>query len=918
MIAFINIARQTLWAALAVAAIAGETSAQITPEQITVIRLNPFALIARSYVSYYDEEPNGISDQNSDILLNLTGLIDVLYRAGFFEETEKDVRNILATADQRDVPDDIVTAQVLLKLSRILIAEEKFSAAQAYLRRLLSIPAADSESDGAIAFDARAQLVSALTGQHRNPEAASVAFDLLKEVQTRHNPVFLLAANLAVVNALLAEKKYEAATPYVKAADDAVTALKLPLEWHELTELTMASIFYQEGRFAEAEVIQKKWIQTDERDAGVVNGRLPDAFFGDIAAAKAANGGFNAAALAGDEAFVAYAANLRSLAATLLAEQRYAESIKLLERALQINRRQIEMGIHGEREFHTGTAQENQSDASGILAEALWGQAKTSSSSNANNDEAAAFTAAQTATDNPAAVALARSGAQTVGASKGLAGKLESRDELRQKLKDLNQQDIAIVAGGSGGYENHLALKNQIDKISGEFRAVDDDLHKEFPTYWDLVSPAPTSLAKLHDVRLLHQDEALIFFLITPGREKGLVFAVSHDQAAWAQVGFSGDELAARVNRLREEIDPAGYRLRGFQLTDATGAPARGFERQAAYDLYQGLLGEVSIQAVLSGKSVLIFVPSGPLTSLPPGLLVTSPPTGGIAGDTDPQVLRTTPWLLRSKAIAVLPSVSSLRTLRQLLPPVATTVQDRLLAFADPDFGGSAGPGAQGAQIPRGLEGYFRDKAPDLDALRELPALPGTRMEAEALRAALQAGPSSVLTGASASKAELMARNVDGRLMKVGVLEFATHALVSGDLSGLGEPALVLAAGPKPEDTLLLASEAATLKMGSEWVLLSACNTASPGSPDAQGLSGLSRAFFYAGSHALLVSHWRVRDDIAAKLVPAILIREDSDHSLGHAEAVRRASLAVLDDPNLNATSPAAWAPFTLVGEPDR
>ena len=98
--------------------------------------------------------------------------------------------------------------------------------------------------------------------------------------------------------------------------------------------------------------------------------------------------------------------------------------------------------------------------------------------------------------------------------------------------------------------------------------------------------------------------------------------------------------------------------------------------------------------------------------------------------------------------------VSSLRTLRQLLPPVATTVQDPLLAFADPDFGGSAGPGAQGAQIPRGLEGYFRDKAPDLDALRELPALPGTRMEAEALRVAQQAGPSSVLTGASASKAE--------------------------------------------------------------------------------------------------------------------------------------------------------------------
>jgi CHAT domain-containing protein len=1025
MIAFINIARQLLWASLAIIAISGEASAQITPSKITVVRAQPFALIARTVVSYYDgrtianvgttpplgqflsnqhlcawnlvdwngkafvkivlpgrpsveaealksnfslnperdqecaqevqryqatltaqsaeakrlrdearatglngtsrdKETNGLSDQNANILSNLIFVnkaysASALYRAGFLDAAEKEARRILEMADHRNVPDDIVTAQVLDKVSDILISEEKFSAAQAYLRRLSSIPAANSESGGDFAFGARAKMVIILANQHRNSEAASVALDLPREAQTRHNPEFLRVANLAVVKALFAEKKYEAAAPYVQAADDAVTALKLPPERHEQTELTMASIFYQEGRFAEAETIQTKWIQTDERNADVVNGRLPDAFFGDIAAAKAASGGFNTAALASDDAFVAYAANLRWLAATLLAERRYAESVQLLERALQINKRQIEVGIQGEREFHTGIAQENQSAAAGILAEALWGQAKTSASSKANADEAAAFTAAQTATDNPAAVALARSGAQTVGASKGLAGKLERRDELRQKLADLDQRDMAAnVAGGSGGYENQLALNSEINKVAGEYRAVDDDLHKEFPTYWDLVSPKPIALAELQDLRLLHQNEALIFFLITPGREKGLVFAVSHDRAAWAQLGFSGDELAARVNRLREEIDPAGYGLRSAQRTDATGAPARGFERQAAYDLYQGLLGEASIQAVLSQKPVLIFVPSGPLTSLPPGLLVTSPPTGGIAGDTDPQALRATPWLLRSKAIAVLPSVSSLRTLRQLLPPVAATAQDRLLAFADPDFGGSAEAGPRGAQIPRGLEGYFRDKAPNLDALRQLPALPGTRVEAEALRTALQAGPNSVLTGASASKAELMARNADGRLMKVGVLEFATHALVSGDLSGLGEPALVLAAGPKPEDTLLLASEAARLKLGSEWVLLSACNTASPDSPDAQGLSGLSRAFFYAGAHALLVSHWRVRDDIAAKLVPAVLIKEDSDPSLGHAEAVRRASLAVLDDPNLNATSPAAWAPFTLVGEPER
>jgi CHAT domain-containing protein len=160
-----------------------------------------------------------------------------------------------------------------------------------------------------------------------------------------------------------------------------------------------------------------------------------------------------------------------------------------------------------------------------------------------------------------------------------------------------------------------------------------------------------------------------------------------------------------------------------------------------------------------------------------------------------------------------------------------------------------------------------------------------------------------------------MARNTDGRLARVKVLEFATHGLVAGDISDMAEPALALAAGPKPQDILLLASEAATLHLNADWVLLSACNTASPDAPEAQGLSGLSRAFFFAGARSLLVSHWLVRDDVAPRLIPAMLKAERNDPQLSRAESLRRASLAVLDDPQLNAANPAAWAAFTLIGE---
>jgi CHAT domain-containing protein len=107
-------------------------------------------------------------------------------------------------------------------------------------------------------------------------------------------------------------------------------------------------------------------------------------------------------------------------------------------------------------------------------------------------------------------------------------------------------------------------------------------------------------------------------------------------------------------------------------------------------------------------------------------------------------------------------------------------------------------------------------------------------------------------------------------------------------------------------------------KLNADWVLLSACDTASPDAPEAQGLSGLSRAFFYSGAKSLLVSHWTLRDDVAPKLIPAMLIAERKDPNLGHAQALRQASLAILDDRSMDASNPSAWATFTLIGEPER
>lgn len=532
-----------------------------------------------------------------------------------------------------------------------------------------------------------------------------------------------------------------------------------------------------------------------------------------------------------------------------------------------------------------------------------------------------AFEAAQLALPSSSADALARAGARIAAATSG-SGDLAERYEMVIKQRDAAGYAPRPLWQDSSQEPLSADKEAQREHLNQDIAEMASRLAREAPRYWELRAPRAVGMAALRarkgpDRLLLRKDEALVLFMVPPGDGYGLVFAVTKDRSGWDSIGMTGAELRQHITRLRSGIDPMAYGL--SPEIRALGSGSEPFDRELAYKLYQALFGSPAIQNVIADRKTLIIIPSGPLTTLPPGLLVTTPPAGGSAANDDAAAMRKADWLLRHVAIALLPSVASLRTLRQLVPPERGMATDPLLAFADPDFSGAGSASLQqrdtGAR-PRGYAAYFRNGRPFADALRELPPLPETRTEGMALAAALGASPASVLTGPQASKAELMRRNADGRLARARVLEFATHGLVAGDGGELAEPALVLSAGASPEDWLLTASEAATLRLHADWVLLSACNTASPDSQDAEGLSGLVRAFFYAGAPALLVSHWSIGDDSTARLVPATIRLHRMGHGLSRAEALQRASLAILDDPQRDEFHPVYWAPFTLVGDP--
>jgi CHAT domain-containing protein len=103
---------------------------------------------------------------------------------------------------------------------------------------------------------------------------------------------------------------------------------------------------------------------------------------------------------------------------------------------------------------------------------------------------------------------------------------------------------------------------------------------------------------------------------------------------------------------------------------------------------------------------------------------------------------------------------------------------------------------------------------------------------------------------------------------------------------------------------------------------LSACNTASADGQASEAVSGLGRAFFYAGAKALLVSHWPV-ETVSAKLLTTDLFRRQAQNpGLGRAQSLREASLSVMQQrakdprgPSYSYAHPMFWAPFVVVGD---
>ncbi len=438
-------------------------------------------------------------------------------------------------------------------------------------------------------------------------------------------------------------------------------------------------------------------------------------------------------------------------------------------------------------------------------------------------------------------------------------------------------------------------IESKIGKLQMLIDEQEPRLQDRFPKYARLLSRKPVD-AKLID-GLLKPDEALLY--ISHVGDKGYTFLVHQNRLAIHTVNLSQQELRQKVAALR----------RGLTM-DAGRLPT--FDTKLSHALYRELVGTLLDSPGPIRR--LVVVPAGPLLSLPPDVLV----SGELRADGK------TPWLASRFSILVAPDVPAFVNLRGMGKPPATATG--FLGIGNPRFDiGQAGQalsrqtGNTGA-VGRGIHlasanevnhvAFCNDTLDARAQVARLAPLPETAGEVRAISSYLGHGKAMVLLEEKATKSGLHGSDLES----MGIIAFATHGLLPDDLFCENEPSLAMTPGPSvgpQDDGLLRASEIATMRLNAALVILSACNTAgADGRLGGESLSGLVRAFFYAGARNVLATHWSIASQPTVDLMTTMAGYRKQ--GMNWPEALMESKLRMMD--NAATSHPFFWGAFSLVG----
>ena len=508
-------------------------------------------------------------------------------------------------------------------------------------------------------------------------------------------------------------------------------------------------------------------------------------------------------------------------------------------------------------------------------------------------------------------------GAAKAEITEGVPAELQSRKaETRARRNEIAELIAGVRLGGALTVAEAESLEAEAERLEAQHAETEARVRAANPRYAALTKPRPLTAGEIQQ-QVLDDGTALLEYGL--GTDNSYLWVLTRDSLGLARLparaviegkaqqfrtllAQSGPPQAATTDDA-----PAAPAARGLTTPTVPNAAAVAPYAAAARELYRMLVEPAA--PTVTGKRLLIAA-DGALHFIPFEALVTTGAGGGY-GDLA--------YLVKSHEVVYAPSASVLGAIRQRAKGPAGRGQ--LLLVADPIFD-AADPRAKQELARRGQPGESTQSLKLLSALEDLSRLPakgrvklprlvGTRTEAERISGFAAASGKSAVTMLDFDASETgLSKQALGRY---GVLHFATHGLLNAARPQFSGLALTPGRGQERDDGYLQVDEVFNLRLGDPLVMLSACETGLGELKRGDGVSGLTRAFMYAGAPTVGVSLWSVSDKATAELMSGfykrLLAGEDSSAS----EALRASQLAMIAGGQFDA--PFYWAPFVLVGD---
>jgi len=449
------------------------------------------------------------------------------------------------------------------------------------------------------------------------------------------------------------------------------------------------------------------------------------------------------------------------------------------------------------------------------------------------------------------------------GIAPELADRLQKARHLRDAKAEQHARLLAEGARAAAVEEARAELGTALEDLAEAEAAA----RAASPRYAELTRPTPVRFSDLPSHSL---DGGTMLLEYALGRERSWMWAVTPETV-------DVYELPPR-----EEIETAARTVAERLRRPAASDP----EEQAALAALSRMLLE-PVAGRLPER--VLVVPDGALHYVPFAALP-------VPGSEQP--------LIAEHEVVHLPSAATLSMLRR--DRRTDDSRGAVAVLADPVFT---------VDDPRVGRARLANAAPRAGAERSgdeaqrFERLPWTRREAEAILA--QAAGKPVLSALDFD-ADLRTA-LSPELRRYRIVHFATHGVLDSRRPALSGLVLSLVdRDGRPRDGFLCLQEVYGMDLDADLVVLSGCETALGREMRGEGLTGLTRGFFSAGTSRVIASLWRVEDRATAELMTRFY-RGLLTEGRRPAEALRAAQVSMWREKRWR--DPYFWGAFTIQGD---